>query len=51
MSYKLTDAELGWLDGIFTQVNEELRESLSKAGSTPLAYHVPEEVRIDPLPK
>jgi hypothetical protein len=38
MQNKLTDAELGWLDTIFTQVNEELHESVSKLGQTPLAW-------------
>ena len=40
MSYKLTDAELSWLDNVFTQVNEELHETVSKLGVAPLRHHV-----------
>ena len=40
MSYKLTDAELSWLDNVFTQVNEELHETVSKLGVAPLRHQV-----------
>lgn len=40
MQTKLTDAELSWLDMVFTQVHEELNESVSKLGAMPLAWAV-----------
>ena len=35
---RLTPEELGWLDTIFTQVNEEMHESLAKLGRAPLVH-------------
>lgn len=40
MQNKLTDTELAWLDTVFTQVNEELHESVSKLGGKPLVWAV-----------
>lgn len=36
----LTDAELSWLDTVFTQVNEELHERLATLDTKPVAHHV-----------
>lgn len=38
MTGKLTQEELGWLDGIFSQVKEELNEKVSELGLVPLRY-------------
>lgn len=38
MTERLTSEELSWLDTIFTQVEEELRVSVSDIGSVPLSY-------------
>lgn len=35
---RLTPEELGWLDTVFTQVNEEMHESLAKLGRAPLVH-------------
>lgn len=35
---KLTDTELSWLDGVFTQVSEELNQRLVELGNVPLRY-------------
>ena len=40
MSYKLTDAELSWLDNVFTHVNEELHERVATLAATPLVHRV-----------
>lgn len=40
MSYKLTEAELSWLDNVFTQVNEELHEKLATLSAVPLVHRV-----------
>ena len=38
MQNNLTQAELSWLDTVFTQVNEEMHESLAKLGRAPLVH-------------
>ena len=38
MQNNLTQSELSWLDTVFTQVNEELHESLAKLGRAPLVH-------------